>query len=136
MGRAAARRGINSWTTLTYGFTFATPFLLFYNLLGGLLPPGVGSMDFFMLGDAYLGWGILIFLAIGPTLSGFGLYTLSLAYLPASVANLIATLEPVVTAVLAYLLLGERLALPQWLGGILVMVGVLLLRLEERNKLE
>jgi drug/metabolite transporter (DMT)-like permease len=136
MGRAAARRGINSWTTLTYGFTFATPFLLFYNLLGGMLPAGVGSMDFFMLGDAYLGWGILIFLAIGPTLSGFGLYTLSLAYLPASVANLIATLEPVVTAVLAYLLLGERLALPQWLGGILVMGGVLFLRLEERNKSE
>ena len=45
------------------------------------------------MGTAWNGWAILGALAI-PTILGFGLYTLSLRYLQASVAGLIATLEP------------------------------------------
>jgi drug/metabolite transporter (DMT)-like permease len=131
MGKAAFRRGLNPWTTLTYAFGFAVPFLLFYNLLNGWLPAGVASTQFFWLGDALVGWGILILLAVGPTIGGYGLYTLSLSYLPASVANLIATLEPAMTAILAYLFLGERLNVAQWIGGVFIIVGVLLLRWSE-----
>ena len=46
------------------------------------------------------GWLILFLLAAGPTLAGFGLYNVSLTYLPSSVVNLIVTLEPVMTALM------------------------------------
>jgi len=82
--------------------------------------------------EAALGWGIMVLLAAGPTLGGCGLYTVSLTRLPASAANLIATLEPAMTAGLAFLFLGERLTGPQLLGWGLILTGVVLLRLSDR----
>jgi drug/metabolite transporter (DMT)-like permease len=72
-----------------------------------------------------------LLLAIGPTLAGFGLYTVSLGYLPASVANLVATLEPVMTAILAYVLLDEQLNGVQLAGSALIIASVILLRVYE-----
>jgi drug/metabolite transporter (DMT)-like permease len=57
------------------------------------------------------------------------LYAVSLRYLPVSVANLIATLEPTMTAALAYFLLGETLTPPQVAGAVLVLLGVVILRI-------
>ncbi|MGH2544659.1 MAG: EamA family transporter [Ardenticatenaceae bacterium] len=37
---------------------------------------------------------------------------------------MIATIEPLVAALLGYLLLGEALAPLQWLGGALIVLGV------------
>jgi len=59
-------------------------------------------------------------LAVGPSLVGFSLYTLSLRYLQASVASLIATLEPALTAVMAIYFLSEQLLLWQWIGAALI----------------
>jgi len=133
MGKAASKRSIYPWTTMLYSFTFAVPFLFVYNLFFKYLPTGVASPDLFWLGNAWSGWIILIVLAVGPTVGGYGLYTLSLSYLPASVANLIATLEPAITAVLAYFILNEIFTIPQWMGGILIIFGVIILRLSEGN---
>jgi len=47
------------------------------------------------------------------------------------VVNLIATSEPVFTALTAYLFLGERLTGVQILGTLLVLGGVVLLKLYE-----
>jgi drug/metabolite transporter (DMT)-like permease len=133
MGRSAAQRGLNPWTTLFYTFGFAAVFLLLFNLLpGGLLPgAAAGPADLFWLGDALAGWGILFLLAAGPTVAGFGLYNVSLGYLPSSVANLIVTLEPVFTAVIAYFLLGERLSGMQLGGSLMILAGVVFLRIYE-----
>ena len=84
------------------------------------------------LGDSLVGWGLLLFLGIAPTLGGFGLYTLSLRYLSPTTSNLIATLEPAFTAVWAYFLLNEILTGTQLFGGALVFVGVILLRFGEK----
>ena len=129
MGKTASNRGIDSWTTLLYSFGIATIFLFFFNVASDVIfaKPILGDM--FWLKDSLVGWGILILLGIGPTLGGFGLYTLSLNYLPATVSNLIATLEPILTAIWAFLFLGERLTGPQIFGGLLVFAGVILLRL-------
>ena len=62
---------------------------------------------------------------------GFGLYNVSLGYLPASVANLIVTLEPVFTTVIAYFLLGERLSSSQFGGSLMILAGVVFLRIYE-----
>jgi hypothetical protein len=54
------------------------------------------------------GWLVcVVLLAAGPTVAGFGLYNVSLTYLPSSVVNLIATSEPVFTAITAYFLFGR-----------------------------
>lgn len=130
MGKAASQRGINPWTTLLYAFGFAAIFLLAYNLVPGWAaskPLG----DLFWLEQAWVGWAILITLAVLPTIGGYGLYTVSLGYLPASVANLIATLEPAITAVLAYIFLGETMTALQIAGGLVIISGVVLLRITD-----
>jgi len=131
MGRSAAQRGLNPWITLFYTFGFAAIFLLLLNLSFGSLVPGAASQlaDLFWLGNAVPGWGILFLLAAGPTVVGFGLYNVSLGYLPSSVANLIVSLEPAFTAAIAYLVLGERLNVEQLGGSLLILSAVVLLRI-------
>jgi drug/metabolite transporter (DMT)-like permease len=133
MGRSASQRGLNPWTTLFYTFGFAAIFLLLFNLLPEGVLPGTATQaaDLFWLGKTLAGWGILFLLAAGPTVAGFGLYNISLGDLPSSVANLILTLEPACTAVIAYLLLGERLNGMQVSGSLMILIAVLLLRVYE-----
>ncbi len=133
MGRSASQRGLNPWTALVYTFGFAAVFLLAFNVFSGGHIPGTitQAADFLWLGKAWLGWGVLFLLAAGPTLAGFGLYNVSLTYLPSSVANLVVTLEPAFTAVTAYLLLGERLSWIQIVGSLLILGGVVFLRVYE-----
>jgi drug/metabolite transporter (DMT)-like permease len=133
MGKAATLRLINPWSTLLYIFAGAAAILLVINLTSLGQSIGLAHADLLWLGRALTAWTVLVILAIGPTIGGFGLYIVSLGYLPASVANLIATLEPVFTAILAYLLLAERLSAVQLLGSALVAAGIVLLRIQERN---
>ena len=137
VGRLVARRGTPTWTTMAYGFLASTVLMLsilgrsvFTWLPGSVLAGMHGSRQ------AALGWVTLLVLALGPTLGGHGLYNASLAYLPASTATLIVTLEPPLTAVLAYVLLGERLGLSQLLGSGLVLVGVVAVTVGDRLERE
>jgi drug/metabolite transporter (DMT)-like permease len=133
MGRSASQRGLDPWTTLLYTFAFAACFLLLLNLFLGSLLPGaaVRPMDLLWLGHAAWGWFVLFLLAAGPTVAGFGLYNVSLGYLPSSVANLILTLEPAFTAVVAYVVLGERMNGIQIAGSLLILGSVLFLRISD-----
>ena len=133
MGRSASQRKLNPWTTLLYTFGFAATFLLFFNLLpGGFLPgKAVHAVDLFWLGNSLAGWGILLLLAAGPTLAGYGLYNVSLGYLPSSVANLIVSLEPAFTAIMAYILFGELLNGIQIVGSLMILAAVIFLRIYE-----
>jgi drug/metabolite transporter (DMT)-like permease len=133
MGRSASQRGLDLWTTLLYIFGFAAVFMLAFNLLGkGLLPGAITRpADFLWLGSAWAGWGILLLLGMGPTLAGYGLYNLSLTYLPSSVANLIVSSEPAFTAIIAYFFLGERFTWVQIAGSLLILAGVIFLRIYE-----
>lgn len=133
MGRSAAQRSINPWTTLLYTFTFAAGFLLLANLLpGGPLPGSAKApADFLWLDSHLIAWVVLFLLAAGPTVAGFGLYNVSLSYLPSSVANLIVSMEPAFTAVIAYLLFGERLSVTQIIGSLMIMGAVVFIRLYE-----
>jgi drug/metabolite transporter (DMT)-like permease len=45
------------------------------------------------------------------------------------VANLIMTSEPVFTAIIAYFMFGEMLTPIQILGGVLILLGVVIIRL-------
>ena len=133
LGRSASQRGLNPWTTLVYTFGFAAVFMLAFNLVGrGFLPGAIMQpADFLWLGNSWVGWGLLLLLAMGPTLAGYGLYNVSLTLLPSSVANLIVSLEPAFTAAIAYFLLGERLSWVQVGGSLMILSGVVFLRIYE-----
>jgi drug/metabolite transporter (DMT)-like permease len=132
MGRSAANRSINSWLALMVSFGGAAVLLLAFNLIAAQVFPGLGSTNLFWLGDSLAGWLALLFLALGPSIGGFGLFTLSLNYLPASIASLIAILELPLTAVMAYLFLSERLNQPQLVGCVLIVGSIFLLRFADR----
>ena len=136
LGKASSVRGVKPWTATFYTFAFGSAFLLllqrpdtFFWLSRPLREGSAGWRE------AALGWGTILALAIGPTLGGFGLYSVSLTVLTASTANLIVTLEPAITAGLAFLLLGERLTVTQLIGGAIILVGVIILRLGDRREL-
>ena len=128
-GKHASNTQIDSWTALLYSFSIATVFLFFFNIGSDLfITKQPKFTDMLWLGNSFIGWGILFFLGVAPTLGGFGLYTLSIRYLSPTTANLIATLEPAFTAIWAYFLLSEILTGPQLFGSFLVLLGVILLR--------
>ena len=112
-------RFYSAWTSLLYAFGFGSLFLL---------PLQFFVHDPFSLGASVAGWGVLLFLALAPTLGGFGLYTVGLGQLPASVVVIIGMLEPVLSIVLAYFLFGETMNTFQIFGAALILVSVLLLR--------
>lgn len=130
-GKHASDRSIDSWTALLYSFSAAAIFLLSFNVVVNSFAGKAPLADMLWLGHSFSGWGWLFFLGIAPTLGGFGLYTLSLRSLPPTVANLIATLEPALTAIWAYFLLNELLNGIQLAGSLLLFSGIILLRVGE-----
>ncbi|MCD6356626.1 MAG: EamA family transporter [Anaerolineaceae bacterium] len=132
MGRAAAERGLDTWITLLYIFAFASLMMLALNLVAGKNVPGgaVKPADIFWLGKSWRGWMMLAALAVGPTLLGFGLYNVSLRYLPSSTANLVVIIEPVFTAVTAFFLFGEVLTKSQIAGAALIISAVAILHMK------
>ncbi len=136
-GKLSADRGINPWTSTFYLFIFAAMALLVLNLLPFKVLPGQAPnlATLFTFSKDPMAWLFLILLTI-PLVVGYGLFNQSLTILPSSTANLILTLEPPLTAILAWLILRERLLPLQLLGTVLVLSGVLLVRLsiDKRNK--
>ncbi len=133
-GKVATDKQIDSWTALLYSFAWATFFLFFFNLGNDLfITHQPAFTDMLWLGNSISGWGILFFLGVAPTLGGFGLYTLSMRYLSPTISNLIATLEPIFTAVWSYLFLREIMTGVQLGGSMVLLFGVILLRTADRE---
>ena len=85
-----------------------------------------GSVDLALTGEAWL-WLILI--ALVSTVVAVSCFFAGLRRVGPSEAAILSTFEPPVTVVLAFLVLGERLTVPQLLGGALVLSAVVLLQL-------
>ena len=111
-----ALRSYNPWTTMVYALGFGMAFLL---------PLQSPSTLATALRQPTLLW--LALLALGPTLGAALLYAMGLERLPASVVSIVATLEPAIAAVLAVVVLGETLTVPQALGALSIVSGVIFL---------
>jgi drug/metabolite transporter (DMT)-like permease len=131
-GKHASDQAIDSWTALFYSFSAAAFFLFFFNLGADVFSGKPPLSDLMWLGASVPAWSWLFFLGVAPTLGGFGLYTLSLRYLPPTVSSLIATAEPGLTVIWAYLIFGEVLTGTQFIGSAILFAGVILLRLREK----
>ncbi len=71
-------------------------------------------------------WGVFLLLAVTSALIPFALFYAGLRRMPAAEAGILATLEPVVAVVAAWIALGEGLAAIQWLGALLVLLAAAL----------
>jgi drug/metabolite transporter, DME family len=78
------------------------------------------------------GWGILFFLGVAPTLGGFGLYTLSMRYLPHHFESDRHAGTGLYRS-LSYLFLQEIMTGVQLAGRMLLLLGVILLRTADRE---
>jgi len=130
IGKEAARRNLNPWTSMLYSFTFGSMFMMILNLFP-VLPGAAGSLKSLVPSLPVNGWLILGILSFFPTLLGFGLYNTSMNYLPASITNLLATTEPAMTAVEAYIFLDERMSIIQIVGGVIILSAVLIVQFEK-----
>jgi DME family drug/metabolite transporter len=132
-GRWALQR-YSFWTVITYTFTAGALLLLAaLPVLSLVLSTVEGSVEVssshmvsaFTQPGAVL-W--LVILVLLPTLGGYGLYTFGLRFLEATVAAILAAVEPVMATLWAVLFLGESLTWPQIIGGGLVIAGVIALQ--------
>lgn len=112
-GKKGSKR-YSTWTVMLYSFGFGSIFL-------GVLSQ-FASAEVKISEVTVKAWVIIFLMALIPTLAAYWLYITSLKHLPASVAGVIATLEPVVATLLAILFLGERLEVLQ-IAGMLSVIG-------------
>lgn len=69
--------------------------------------------------------GLLLALAVVPTAVAYPAYLRGLRTAPSGVAAMLALLEPVTAAVLAAVLLGDRLGIVGWTGAVVVCAAML-----------
>ena len=94
-------------------------------LTAGLVGIG-GGLDFSFTPTA---WWAVIGIAVAGTVLAVGAFLMSLKLIGPSRASILSTLEPVVTVILAYVMLSERLGPVQLAGGVLVLAACVLLQL-------
>ena len=70
-----------------------------------------------------------LYFALFATVVPFGCYFIGLKYLQPTTVGITSTLEPVIAAFTAFLLLNERLSLSQVAGALLVLMAVVLLQM-------
>ena len=71
-------------------------------------------------------WLLVAFVVVVGTMITFSLLTGALKHIPATRASIVATLEPVIATVVAWLWLGESFGTAQLIGGAVVLVGIFL----------
>lgn len=74
------------------------------------------------------GWSVGFAIAIIPTMVAISLFMAGLPRVGANRAALLSTVEPVVTVLLAAVILGERLSAVQAAGGLLVIAAVVVVQ--------
>lgn len=113
----------DSWTLILYGFGFGA--VLYWILFSPL--------KIITAGHSFKMWIAFIYIAIFSTLIPFGLYFKGIEYMRATRTSIIATWEPVVASIAAYIVLGEVLFPLQILGGIGVIAAIILLQMAKEK---
>lgn len=79
-------------------------------------------------------FGAVAYLAVVPMFLGYVLFGRGLAAVPASTATSLSLLEPAVAAVIAVLVLGERLPVLGWAGMGILLAGLVVLTVPPRRR--
>jgi len=106
-----------------YLVAYPASYVFSYALLAGSL----GLLPFVKFqAKTAVAWGALVFLAFFSTFGAYSLYFAGLRRLPASRAAIVATLEPVVAAVVAHVWWGESFSALAAAGSALILIAALL----------
>jgi drug/metabolite transporter (DMT)-like permease len=109
-----ARQHHSTLVVMLWSSISACPVLGLVALLGGeVITPG-----------SVRGWIVLLALALVSQIAGQGLIAFAFRHLPASFSSVSLLVQPVVAAVLAWVILGESLGAAQALGGFVVLCGI------------
>ncbi len=123
--RFAMNRGYHSFTIVLYTFWFS--------LLGVLpfadLPQTVVKLQ----AGGWMAWGVVLLMGIVTAILAYVFYTLGLSGLEAGKASVMASLEPVVAAVLGAVVLKQFPPFWSVVGILLVLFGVILLNVKPKK---
>jgi drug/metabolite transporter (DMT)-like permease len=123
--------GISALTASAYVFTAAAIILLGYGLISGeFRPQGVQANGWDIPSN---GWLDILGVALLGTVLAITTFFAGLTRLGPSRATIISTLEPIITALTGWLLLGQQLGPLQLLGGALILTAMLLLQARRRK---
>lgn len=81
-----------------------------------------------LVAESMMGWVVLLGLALFSHAGGQSLIAYSLAHLPAALGSVGLLLQPVLAAVLAWILFAEPLGALQVFGGVAVLAGIYITR--------
>jgi drug/metabolite transporter (DMT)-like permease len=110
----AARRDMRAGTLsfVSAAITTVILFVIAYTFEPRLLP------------QSAQGWSVLLALALISQVAGQGLLAFALGTLPTPFSSLVIFLEAIAGALFAWIVLREALEPMQWLGGVLILVGI------------
>lgn len=102
---------------------------------GGLLLVPVALLGGGAVGPATAtGWWLVLYLGVVPTALAYAAYFTGLRAVPATTASLVALLEPLTAALLAAVLLGERLGAAGAVGGLLLAAATVAVAPRRRRR--
>ncbi|ENH96385.1 hypothetical protein J416_11095 [Gracilibacillus halophilus YIM-C55.5] len=123
LGQQVRRKmSVMSYTCIAYGVGGLT--IILYNVVRGF--------DF--IGYSSENWLIFLALAMIPTIFGLNLLHFALRWFSTSVISMAIVFEPVGASILAYIILQEMVTWSQWLGGTIIIFGLLLFIASTRRK--
>jgi len=111
------------WTVIFYALLFAA---LTLNIL-------CKPTTFIKTSYSPAQWGWLLYIVIIGTIIPFGLYLMGVSYIRSTRASIVAILEPVSAALIAFLVLGEILHPLQIMGGTSAILAIILLQLQREQ---
>jgi drug/metabolite transporter (DMT)-like permease len=110
------RQHVSSFAYTLVVYTITSLLLVAYDLVLGYELTGYPMSD----------WGWFLCLALFPTLLGHSIFNWIIKWLNTTTISMGILGEPVGTAILAYFILGEVVTLPQWVGGLIILMGIYL----------
>ena len=122
-GRYAIRRGYGSWTLTFYSFLFCTLASIFLCDFSLIAPAAVQPVE----------WLWILSLGLVTAFAPYVLYSKGLEAMENSRASILASIEPVVAAVVGVIVFREALTLPVAAGIALVLTAIVILSINKRT---
>ncbi|MES0447405.1 MAG: EamA family transporter [Desulfobacterales bacterium] len=116
-------RRYNPWTVLFYALFVGA---IVWNILH---PP----LEAFMHAYSRVQWIWILYIGVMGTLIPFGLFLEGINLIRSTRASITATLEPITAGIISYIFLNEMLEIPQITGGVIVIVSIILLQLNQEQ---
>lgn len=111
------------WTVLFYAMVIAA---VVWNLI-------IHSSDAFVRSYTAAQWGWILYVGVLGTLVPFGLYLEGINLIRSTRASITATLEPITAGLVAFIFLNEIMEPLQLAGGILVILSIVYLQLNQKQ---